>query len=51
MWIKKGIAKYSDTPQFFMCCENDKVLLPNLLATSQKMEVLLTSKERIVVEF
>jgi hypothetical protein len=34
MWIKKRLAKSTDNnPQFFLCCENGKVLLPNLLAT------------------
>jgi len=38
-------------PQFSLCCENGKVLLPNLLATPQELEVLLTSKESSAVKF
>jgi hypothetical protein len=52
MWIKERLAKSSNNnPQFFLCCENDKVLLPSLRATPQELEVLLTSKERNVVKF
>jgi len=39
------------TTQFFLCCENGKVLLPNLPATPQKLEVLLTNKESNAVKF
>jgi hypothetical protein len=34
-----------------LCCENGKVLLPNLLATLQELEVLLTSKDSSAVKF
>ncbi len=34
-----------------MCCENGKVLLPNLPTTPQELEVLLTSKESSAVKF
>jgi hypothetical protein len=52
MWIKKRLAKSSNSnPQFSLCYENGKVLLSNLLATPQELEVLLTSKERSAVEF
>jgi len=52
MWIKKRSAKSrNNNPQFSLCCENGKVLLPNLLATSQELEVLLTSKESNAIEF
>jgi hypothetical protein len=34
-----------------MCCENGKVLLPNLPATSQELKVLLTSKDSSAVKF
>jgi hypothetical protein len=34
-----------------LCCENGKVLLLNLLATPQELEVLLTSKERSAIKF
>jgi len=52
MWIKERLAKLSNiNPQFFMCCENGKVLLLNLLVTLQELEVLLTSKERSAVKF
>jgi len=52
MWIKERLAKLSNiNPQFFLCCENGKVLLPSLLATLQKLEVLLTNKERSAVKF
>ncbi len=30
MWIKERSAKSNNHPQFFLCCENGKVLLPNL---------------------
>jgi hypothetical protein len=52
MWIKERSAKSkNNNPQFFFCCEDGKVLLPNLLATPQKLEVLLTSKESSAVKF
>jgi hypothetical protein len=52
MWIKERLAKLTNNnPQFSLCCENGKVLLPNLLATPQELEVLLTSKESSAVKF
>ncbi len=51
MWIKERSAKSNNHPQFSLCCENGKVLLPNLPATSQELEVLLTSKESSAVKF
>jgi len=52
MWIKERLAKSSyNNPQFSLCYENGKVLLPSLLATSQELEVLLTSKDANVVKF
>ncbi len=52
MWIKERSAKSrKNHPQFSLCCENDKVMLPNLPATPQELEVLLTSKESSVVKF
>ncbi len=52
MWMKERLAKSSNNnPQFFLCCENGKVLLLNLLTTPQELEVLLTSKKRSVVKF
>jgi hypothetical protein len=46
------LAKSSNNnPQFSLCCENGKVLLPSLLATPQELEVLLTSKKRSAVKF
>jgi hypothetical protein len=51
MWIKEQLAKSSNNnPQFFLCCENGKVLLPSLLATLQELEVFLTNKERSVIK-
>jgi hypothetical protein len=41
----------NNNPQFSLCYENGKVLLPNLLATLQELEVLLTSKESSAVKF
>jgi hypothetical protein len=38
-------------PQFFLCCENDKVLLPSLRATPQELEVLLISKDASAIKF
>jgi hypothetical protein len=52
MWIKERFAKLTNNnPQFSLCCENGKVLLSNLLATLQELEVLSTSKESSVVKF
>jgi hypothetical protein len=52
MWIKERSTKSTNNnPQFSLCCENGKVLLPNLLATPQELEVLLTSKESSAVKF
>ncbi len=52
MWIKKRLAKSTNNnPQFSLCCENGKVLLPTLPATPQELEVLLTSKESSAVKF
>jgi len=41
----------NNNPQFSLCCENGKVLLPNLPATPQELEVILTSKESSAVKF
>jgi hypothetical protein len=51
MWIKERSGKSNNHPQFSLCCENGKVLLPNLPATPQELEVLLTSKESSAVKF
>jgi hypothetical protein len=52
MWIKERSANSTNNnPQFSLCCENGKVLLPNLPATPQELEVLLTSKESSAVKF
>jgi hypothetical protein len=52
MWIKERSAKSTNNnPQFSLCCENDKVLLPSLRATPQELEVILTSKESSAVKF
>jgi hypothetical protein len=52
MWIKERLAKLTNNnPQFSLCCENGKVLLPNLPATPQELEVLLTSKASSAVKF
>ncbi len=51
MWIKERSAKSNNHPQFSLCCENGKVLLPNLPATPQELEVLLTSKESSAIKF
>jgi len=52
MWIKERLEKLNkNNPQFFLCCENGKVMLPSLLATSQKLEVFVTNKERSAVKF
>jgi hypothetical protein len=52
MWIKERLAKSSNiNPQFFLCCENGKILLPSLPVTLQELEVFLTNKERSAVKF
>jgi hypothetical protein len=52
MWIKERSAKSrKNHPQFSLCYENGKVLLPSLPATPQELEVLLTSKESSAVKF
>jgi hypothetical protein len=52
MWIKERSAKSkNNNPQFSLCCENGKVLLPNLPTTPQELEVFLTSKESSAVKF
>jgi hypothetical protein len=52
MWIKERLAKLSNNnPQFSLCCENGKILLPSLPTTPQELKVLLTNKERSVVKF
>ncbi len=52
MWIKEQLAKSTNNnPQFSLCCENGKVLLPNLPTTPQELEVLLTNKESSAVKF
>ncbi len=51
MWIKEQLTKSSNNnSQFFLCCENGKMLLPNLLATPQELEVILTGKQRNAVK-
>ncbi len=38
MWIKEQLAKSNNNnPQFFLCYENGKVMLPSLPATPQKL--------------
>jgi hypothetical protein len=52
MWIKERLAKPSNNnPQFSLCCENGKVLLPNFPTTSQEQEVFLTNKKKSDVKF
>jgi hypothetical protein len=52
MWIKELLAKLSNiNPQFSLCCENGKVLLSSLPTTPQELEVILISKDKIVVNF
>jgi len=46
------LAKSSyNNPQFSLCCENGKVLLPSLLVTPQELKGLLTSKDASAVKF
>jgi hypothetical protein len=52
MWIKERLTKSNNkNPQFSLCCENGKILLPSLPTTPQELEVLLTSKESNAVKF
>jgi len=52
MWIKKRLAKSNyNNPQFSLCCENGKVLLPSLPTTPQELKVLLTSKDASAIKF
>jgi hypothetical protein len=52
MWIKERLAKSSyNNPQFFLCCDNDKVLLLSLPVTPQELEVILMSKESSAIKF
>jgi len=59
MWIlqrknvdQRTIGKVDEQqPTISLCCENGKVLLPNLPATPQELEVLLTNKESSAVKF
>jgi len=52
MWIRERSAKSTNNnSQFSLCCENGKILLPNLPATPQELEVLLTIKESSAVKF
>jgi len=52
MWIKERLAKSNNSnPQFFLCCENGKVLLPSLPITPQELEVLSTIIERSAIKF
>jgi len=52
MWIKERLANSTNNnPEFSLCCENGKVLLPNLPATLQELEVFLTNKESSAVKF
>jgi len=44
-------SRQTTTHNFFLCCKNGKVLLPNLPATSQELEVFLTNKESSAVKF
>ncbi|KAH9556577.1 hypothetical protein CY35_07G036900, partial [Sphagnum magellanicum] len=41
----------NNNPEFSLCYENGKVLLPNLPATPQELEVFLTSKESNAVKY
>jgi hypothetical protein len=47
MWIMSR----NNNPQFSLCGKNGKVLLSNLPATPQELEVLLTNKESSAVKF
>jgi hypothetical protein len=52
MWIREQLAKSNNNnPQFSLCCENGKVLLPSLPATPQELEVLLINKKRSAIKF
>jgi hypothetical protein len=51
MWIKERSTKSNNHPQFSLCYENGKVLLSNLPATPQELEVLFTNKESSAVKF
>jgi hypothetical protein len=52
MWVKEQLAKSSNNnPQFSLCYENGKVLLPSLPITPQELEVLLTSKGSSAIKF
>ncbi len=52
MWIKKRLAESSNNnPQFSLCCKNGKILLSNIPAASQELEILLISKERSAIKF
>jgi hypothetical protein len=52
MWIKERLSKSSNmNPQFSLSYENGKVLLSNVPATPQKLEVLLTNKEKNAIKF
>jgi hypothetical protein len=52
MWIKEQLAKSTNNnPQFSLCCENGKVLLSNLPATLQELEVFFTSKKNSAITF
>jgi hypothetical protein len=41
----------NNNPQFYLCCENGKVLLPSLLITLQELEVLLINKKKSAIKF
>jgi hypothetical protein len=59
MWIlqrenvdQRTIGKVEEQqPTIFSVLRNGKVLLPNLPATPQKLEILLTSKDNSAVKF
>jgi len=52
MWIKEQSAKSRNkNPQFSLCCENGKVLLPNLPTTPEELKVLLTNKRAVPLNF
>jgi len=48
---KMWIMSRNNNPQFSLCGKNGKVLLSNLPATPQELEVLLTNKESSAVKF